>query len=343
VVIPCYNYGRFLEGCVQSVLSQEDVDVDVLIIDDASTDDSGDVARSLGARENRIKILRHDTNRGHIATYNEGLMQVSGRYTVLLSADDLLVPGALARAAAIFSSYPTVGLVYGRAVFYNDGTVLPAPDIRTGRHVVWRGPDWLKSRCQVGRVGIASPEAVVRSDLQKALGGYRPDLPHSGDSEMWMRFATQADVAFVDADHAYYRLHPKSMSKSQYGSVLVEARERYRAFEAALGTEHDGPSIGDELMASARKGLAAEVLWGACRAYDRGEADSNTARDVVDFARSIYSDATHLPEYRRLQLRRLAGPRGAAYVAPLWFPDLVLHRVRQAQRFFGPNWVRHLT
>src|SRR5436190_991816 len=99
VFVPCYNYARFLRECVGSVLAQEGVDVRVLILDDSSTDDSEQVGRALAAEDPRIEYRRHEKNRGHIATYNEGVEWIAGDYAMLLSADDMLAPGALARAA----------------------------------------------------------------------------------------------------------------------------------------------------------------------------------------------------------------------------------------------------
>src|SRR5207245_10444433 len=98
VIVPCYNYGRFLPSCINSVLSQEGVEVRVLILDDASTDGSGDVAEELAEQDRRVTVRRHRTNRGHIATYNEGIEWVAGDYTLLLSADDMPTDGALGRA-----------------------------------------------------------------------------------------------------------------------------------------------------------------------------------------------------------------------------------------------------
>ena len=74
VVVPCFNYGRYLERCVASLLDQPEVDVRVLIIDDCSSDDSGSGAPTrLGERSRRVSAT-HQVNHGHIATYNEGLL-----------------------------------------------------------------------------------------------------------------------------------------------------------------------------------------------------------------------------------------------------------------------------
>src|SRR5437660_6584650 len=69
VVVPCYNYGRYLPQCLASALDQPGVDVDVVLVDDASTDGSGDVAEELAAADSRITLVRHAVNAGHIATY----------------------------------------------------------------------------------------------------------------------------------------------------------------------------------------------------------------------------------------------------------------------------------
>src|SRR5919109_5208527 len=101
VIIPCYNYARYLRQCVESVLTQSAVQVRALIIDDASTDDSAAVGSALAAEDARVEFRRHAVNHGHLTTYNEGLEWSAGDYTLLISADDLLVPGALNRAARL--------------------------------------------------------------------------------------------------------------------------------------------------------------------------------------------------------------------------------------------------
>src|SRR5215472_24892 len=118
VIVPCYNYGDLLEACVTSVLSQQEVEVRVLIMDDASTDTTPEVGRCLAAREPRVEYRRHDVNHGHIATYNEALDNVTGDYCMILSADDMLTPGALMRATHLMDAHPEVGLTYGRDITF---------------------------------------------------------------------------------------------------------------------------------------------------------------------------------------------------------------------------------
>jgi glycosyltransferase involved in cell wall biosynthesis len=115
VVVPCYNYGRFLEACVRSVLSQEGVEPRVLVIDDASKDNTADIGERLAREDHRVQFIRHVKNAGHIATFNQGIDQATGDYFLLLSADDYLLPGALGRAAAVMEKHPEVGFTFGPA------------------------------------------------------------------------------------------------------------------------------------------------------------------------------------------------------------------------------------
>ena len=116
VFVPCYRYGRFLETCVGSILSQEGVDVRVLILDDASPDETESVGRRLERADSRVEYRRHAVNAGHIATYNEGIAWATADYVQLLSADDVLTPGALARITRVMDAHPEVTLGYGRDV-----------------------------------------------------------------------------------------------------------------------------------------------------------------------------------------------------------------------------------
>ena len=132
VIIPSYNYAHFLPDCVGSVLSQKNVDVEVLILDDCSTDETPDVAARL-ATDPRVSFRRHEQNMGHLATYNEGLEWATRDYTSLLSADDLLVPGALRRAAELMDAKAEVGMVYGHSVYFQTNDDLPPARVGASR------------------------------------------------------------------------------------------------------------------------------------------------------------------------------------------------------------------
>ncbi len=174
VVIPCYCYGHYLEACIDSALDQPGVDVDALILDDASPDGSGLVAEAIAAQHQNVRVVRHRTNAGHLATYNEGLGLADGDFVVLLSADDLLTPGALARATAVFSAFPSVGLVHGRALILRGSGPPDPPDLEPTGWTVWPGRRWLDLVISKAFNCVHEPTVVMRTDVLQAIGGYHP-------------------------------------------------------------------------------------------------------------------------------------------------------------------------
>jgi len=280
IIIPCYNYGRYLRECVASVLSQEGVRVSVLIIDDASTDDSFQVAAELAAGDRRVCVERHRTNKGHIATYNEGLARVSGRYTVLISADDLLAPGSLERATALMEAHPSVGFVYGGNVRFRSGEQLPGPRVfpEPPSSQVQTGREWLTALCRAGRNIIASPEVVVRTDLQQRLGGYREELPHSGDLEMWMRFAAHGDVGICrNVVHAYVRDHDTNMQRTRFASQVSRLVQRRDAFDYAFGHYREKIDPTGRLRRAADRSLRADAMWWVLHCVYHRQLDAQLA------------------------------------------------------------------
>jgi glycosyltransferase involved in cell wall biosynthesis len=333
VVIPCYRYGHFLEDAVTSVLDdQEDVDVRVLIIDDASPDDSAEVAQKIAARDPRVEVVVHTANQGNIATYNEGLLEwADGDYCLLMSADDRLTPGALRRARDLLDAHPGVGFVYGRSLWCMDGAPLPTARTKVRGWSVWPGHWWLERRFRQAENPVSTPTLVVRTSLQKRVGGCDPRLPQAADMEACMRLAANADVGFIrGADQAYYRLHGQNMSSAV--SALMDLRQRRSVFEVVL--DRHGKQLPDakRLSEIMQRQLGREALWAAVRVYDRGRmrqtpfarrllgagaAANEEERDVdelVAFAFDCWPDVSRLPVYRTLQSRKRIGPREMYYM-----------------------------
>lgn len=309
VVIPCYNYARYLSGCVESVLSQPGVDVRVLIIDDASSDETSDVGQRLARSDSRITFRRHLENRGHIATYNEGLIGwTTADYTALLSADDLLSSGSLGRAVGVMDSNQGIGMVYGSTIHFERETDIPRLNQQNFDVRCWSGRKWLELRCQAGYNVITSPEVLVRGSVQRAVGGYRSELPHAGDLEMWLRIAAVSDIAYISqTPQAFYRVHPKSMMRTVHRGSFLDLRQRKAAFDSFFS--NTGPTLQgvNHLYDLANRALAREALWDACRAYDRNDVDLSHVDELVEFALTTYSKATSLAEYGALLRRRRLG------------------------------------
>lgn len=328
VIVPCYDYGHHLEGCLASVLAQEDVEVSVLVIDDCSRDDSADVARRLAAGDDRVEFRAHRENVGLISTANEGLEWARGEYVVLLSADDRLVPGALQRATAVMAEHANVGLVYGRTLFAREGR--PFPEFAGGRWrgtKTWSGEDWIRLRCRSGHSCISSPEAVVRNSIQRAVGGYDPACVHTSDLNMWLRIAAVSDVAYIrGVPQAIYRIHAGSMLRSREGAMsdLQGRRAAFDSFFAGRPARLGRPT---RLRTLAARTLARQALWRASRHVDRGE-QSDLVAELTDFALDVYPDSRRLREWRGLRLRQWIGAGRSLLLFPPFILTGVAHRLR---------------
>jgi glycosyltransferase involved in cell wall biosynthesis len=318
VVIPCYNYGHFLEDAVTSVLDdQEGVDVRVLIIDDASPDDSAEVARKIAARDPRVDVTVHATNKGNIATYNEGLLEwADGDYCVLMSADDRLTPGALQRARDLLDAHPSVGFVYGHPLWIMHGAPLPAARTKVRGWSVWSGQWWLERRFRDAENPITSPEVVVRTSVHKRVGGYDARLPHAADMELWMRLAANADVGFIrGVDQAYYRLHEQNM-RSAFNS-LMDLRERRLAFEVLLERYGERLSNATRMSEFVRRALGREALWAAGGVHHPASTDQASVDELLAFASDCWPEISRRPLYRAVELRKNGGPRAMLWGQPL--------------------------
>jgi len=322
VVVPCYRYGHFLPECVGSVLDQDAVDVDVTILDDASPDDSADVARRLAADDPRVRLVAHTVNRGHIATFNEGLAAASGKYVVLLSADDLLTPGALGRATALMEAHDDVGLVYGFSRTFTDRP--PPARTRVRSWSIWSGAEWLDLVCRRVSNPIYTPEVVMRTRTMHDLVGYDASLPHAADFLMWLRAATRGAIGRVNGvDQAYYRFHGHNMHMQQFPGALRDLSERHRAFEVLY--DEVGDAVPAALRAAAGAGVAREAMVAALAGYRDGPPRPEAAGDLaalVAFAERIDPATRHGRlgrAYDDAVARAADGrrPRGSAALAAL--------------------------
>jgi GT2 family glycosyltransferase len=314
VIVPCYRYGRFLTTCVESILSQRGVDVRVLIMDDASPDDTEVVGRALERGDSRVEYRRHERNVGHIATFNEGLEWATGDYVLILSADDALTPGALARITRVMDAHPDVTLGYGRDVtFTSDVPPRPAPvsDMHTRSEIVaYRR--FLEVSCNLGHTPMQSPTVVVRNDVQQRVGGFVADYPHGADTELWLRLAMHGRVAFVDAPQALRRLHHASLSFSY--SLLGRLEEQKRAFDAHFDRDCPLPDT-DALRKRVYGTLASQAFWLGAQAFDRG--DVQTCDASLAFALATDPPIGSTQAWRRLAVKRRLGTRAWSWLRPL--------------------------
>jgi hypothetical protein len=274
VVVPCYRYAHYLPFCVNSILFQRGVDVRVLILDDVSPDNTPEVGKALAAADSRVEYRRNEKNLGLIGAANVGVIDwAKADYVVLLSADDALTPGSLARAVQVFEANPDVGLIFGRCALMGEAspTEMPA-DAETATYQVWEGKRLLEHFFRNGNP-TPSPSVIARTKLHQELGGYNAKLPHTSDMEMWMRFATRGSVGVIREEQAFYRLHASNMSGAFNNQALRDRQELLDACEEiAANWCKDIPEAQGWLKETQQR-MAEEAFWLAGRALDANDPE----------------------------------------------------------------------
>jgi glycosyltransferase involved in cell wall biosynthesis len=205
VVVPNYNYAPYLENAIDSVLAQTFESVEVLVVDDGSTDESLEVLRGY---EKRVRVFSQ-SNQGVSAARNKGISESRGKYIAFLDADDSWHPSKLKSQLEYFSD-PAVGMVYCR-MNYTDlsGKVLCANGPGEKGHVLreiafLRGPG----------VPAGGSAAIVRRECFETVGLFETKLSTTADWDMWRRIACRYKIELVASPLVYYRLHPTAMHRN---------------------------------------------------------------------------------------------------------------------------------
>jgi len=274
IVVPCYQHGRYLRDCVESVLSQ-DVELRVIIIYNASTDDSVSVAQDLARKDARVEIVAHPRNLGSHASFNEGIDLASADYLMVLCADDILSPGSLRRAMTIMEQHPEVAFAHGTDIHWR--TLEPLPDISTADDSYWHiqsGREFLVDRCRAPQLYLAFGMVLVRTSAQKAAGYYRPALPHTDDFEMLLRLACRGSVAFTPAVLGFKRIHGENRNQEALTARWLTIDRLHAALECFF--EHEGKSLHDwpRLRSLAQRRLCERAYWCGVKALVRGRKDA---------------------------------------------------------------------
>jgi glycosyltransferase involved in cell wall biosynthesis len=205
VVIPNYNCSGFLPAALDSVFAQTYPDVEILVVDDGSTDDSLQV---LGRYADRVRVLRQP-NQGVSAARNHGIRESRGDLIAFLDADDLWDREKLAKQVPLFAN-PNVGLVYC-AVEYIDEAGKSLGTNHTGR----RGRVLRSIALLEGTIVLAGGStAVVRRECFDRAGGFDLEMSTAADWDMWRRVACRYEIDVVREPLMKYRLRPSSMHRN---------------------------------------------------------------------------------------------------------------------------------
>jgi glycosyltransferase involved in cell wall biosynthesis len=205
VVIPTYNYGRFIERAISSVLSQSYQDYEIIVVDDASTDDTKKNINQL--IDKRIKYFRHDLNRGPSAARNTGIQYSQGKFIAFLDSDDEWLPDKLHHQVNLLSnSAPDVGLVYCGVQSINSIT-----SKITNIYPKFRG-NIFEPLLDANIISGCDSSLIIRREIFNELGLFDENMESSEDWDMWLRISQFYKIDYVDMVLVKLWSHGKNIS-----------------------------------------------------------------------------------------------------------------------------------
>ena len=208
VVIPTYNNAAHLLGAIDSALNQTFADLEVLVIDDGSTDDTAAVCAAYG---DRIRYFRQE-NAGSATARNRGIAESTGEFIAFLDGDDIWEPEKIAVQLAFMREHPQFALTYTDKSWMNDdGRPIPCD------HDGWNYPSGdLLDILVVNNYISSSSLVMVRRDCLDEVGVFdeHPDMRCSQDVNLWLRIAGRHQIGFVPRKLAWYRYHSGGTSRN---------------------------------------------------------------------------------------------------------------------------------
>ena len=229
VIIPTYNRLPMLKEAVDSVLAQDFEDMELIVVDDGSTDETAEEMKRYGGR---VKLIQNSENKGVSAARNKGILHARGKYIAFLDSDDLWVKGKLKIQVSFLDDNPHYPVCHTDEIWIRRGKRVN-PMLK---HAKYSG--WIFEKCLP--LCIISPSSVMmKRTLFSKVGLFDEALPVCEDYDFWLRVSARFPIFFIDRKLIIKRGgHPDQLSQRSWGND----RCRVIALEKLLSE----PYIGSE-------------------------------------------------------------------------------------------------
>lgn len=229
VIIPTYNRLPMLKEAVHSVLAQDYEDMELIVVDDGSTDGTGEEIKGYGGR---VRLIQFSTNKGVSAARNKGILNARGKYIAFLDSDDLWVKGKMKIQTTFLDENPHYPICYTDEIWIRKGRRVNPME----KHAKYSG--WIFEKCLP--LCIISPSsAMMRKSLFSKVGLFDEALPVCEDYDFWLRVSSRFPIFFINQKLIIKRGgHPDQLSQRSWGN------DRYRVM--ALEKILSEPYLKDE-------------------------------------------------------------------------------------------------
>lgn len=218
IICLCYNHERFVREAIVSVLKQTYQPIEIIVVDDASTDNSVSVITTILSEFPNIQFLPLGENHGNCKAFNKGLAQAKGEFIVDLSTDDVLHPERVAQQVDYFSKYDSsYGVVFTDAVYIDEsGNFMRRHfDYLIEKKLIRKIPQGEVFADLLSTYFVASPTMMVRREVFDQLQGYDESLAYE-DFDFWVRSSRHFKYIYLDKALTYIRKSARSLSTTWY-------------------------------------------------------------------------------------------------------------------------------
>jgi hypothetical protein len=204
VVIPVWNGERYLRQAIESILDQDFLDFELIIVDDGSTDGSATIAAEF-MQDLRVKVLTQ-ANSGVVAARNAGLLAARADLVAFLDSDDIAKPDRLTKQLTYLNAHPEIAVVGTHITYFSEA----ASCIRTEKFPI--GSAQVALRLETGNA-LAQPSVMMRKSMVSEVGGYRNPFRHGAeDYDLWLRLSERHPLDNLPEALTLYRIHPESLT-----------------------------------------------------------------------------------------------------------------------------------
>ena len=216
IVIANYNYGRFLETAIKSVVEQEGFDrCELIIVDGGSSDNSVEIIKKYATK---ISWWCSEKDKGQSDAFNKGFSHARGQFLTWLNADDIFLPGAIRTVLVAIDSHPQVEWFAGATAYFSDDGMIRTATVPLGNVIprLLGIPAWMR---------VSGPSSFFSRDLLARAGEIDLSLRYVMDIDLWMRFSNLGTKLYVIDKYLWgFRLHDESKTSSSLTTGSIDEK-----------------------------------------------------------------------------------------------------------------------
>lgn len=228
VICLCYNHEKFVTEALESVINQSYKNIEIIIIDDASSDNSVKIIENWLQKFPQIQFIKNESNLGNTKSFNKASKYAQGDYLIDFATDDILITDCIEKQIHQFenSTYKNLGLVYGNAENINENSTFNSYyfDVSDDKKVIEKRPtgDIYKNVIDSGN-SICSVSAMILKKVFDELNGYDENLVYE-DLDFWIRLSRNYEIDFIDTILIKKRITENSLGTNFYKKKDARAR-----------------------------------------------------------------------------------------------------------------------